>query len=439
MQLEPSGPPSLLRSQQAPLTAPGAPRPRAGSALWARLLLLSLFLHLPGAGLLPVAMILAVPYLGVAIRNADQPRQLRYLAASTLASLVCGLLLTLRLTTGDAPLVLTQLQAAAWLSAFPILSIAGGFAISLLGLRKAVVWIAAGSLLGAVTYYGLAGNTWKYSLAYPVSLTALYLAGRLGRAYVYLVGTCLVGICVAYSARSAALEVLLALMLLALPTYVFARRRAILPLAAVGVLIWVSVLGASNAMEQGLLGDDLKQTYEIQTRGDRNLIAGGRLELSAARVLAHEEPLGYGLGARVPSGVQREALAAVRATGGDADAGYYSIRVFGPRTDLHSIAATLWFHGGLFGAVTALLALGLLLSGIARLVAARSAVAAPVKAACYFALVTAAWDMLFSPMLQIDRVGIGLAIAVGVLILLPVSTRDGRCGTPSTASPHPTA
>ncbi|WP_146066127.1 hypothetical protein [Cryobacterium sp. Y82] len=193
-------------------------------------------------------------------------------------------------------------------------------------------------------------------------------------------------------------------------------------------------ISAANGMIQlmrlGTLGAEIQQRTVDQMRGGQSVLAGGRAEWAASFRLAEQFPFGFGTGIRVEGGIQNEALSAVRTVGGDADASYFRSFVFGNRTDLHSQFVDLWFHFGVGGVLVSVLLAVILCMAVPRVLSALKEIGAVAS----LVILVAAWDLLFSPMADSDRMTAGILISAAVLMV----THTQSSNRLFTSTPAPT-
>ena len=387
---------------------------------WAVLMLVGVSLHVPDLGLVPVGAAVALfRWSDIRRTVVELDRSVRWLLPAAATAVVTAFLLRLALDGSAQGLLsdrITAAQVALWLVAFPLMALGVLVALRIVGERRGLLWLAVGSLVGTVAYLGLAStNPWKYVLSYPVSLLVLAATARVRtRALPLLVCVALVIVSVAFESRSVGGAAAIAAILLAVfggrkrqqVSRHAARRRmwAVAAVSAGGLLLLL------NAMRLGWLGSRLAEQYAVQTAGGQNILLGGRVEWNATWALFQARPIGFGLGTRPTIDLQGAAVRAVARAGGDPSRLYYDFAVFNARVDLHSIVANLWFHAGVGG---------LFLAGVMVVVLVRGSIAVTfldwppaIKAAAYFALGQAAWDLPFSPMAQIDHVVIGLGVGL---------------------------
>lgn len=381
-------------------------------------MLLALSLHIPQFGLVPIGAVVALWRWGAArdALNKAGFRPARWLIPAAAVAILVGLLLRAALAgsyDGTLSSGRTAIEVVVWIAAFPLMAIGGFLAIAVLGVRASALWLSLGALIGGVTYIGFGdGNPWKYVLAYPAALLLLYLASNAAGRLPAL-GACvlLILISVSYDTRNvagaAAITAVLLLMFSKNPSN--ARRGPRLAVVAGVTAAGVALL--LQAMRRGWLGHVLAEQYAAQTTGGQNVFFGGRVEWNVTATLFNARPAGFGLGTKPGGRLQADSISAVAHAGGDPNRQYYNFAVFGDRVDVHSIVGDLWFHAGLGGVALAVVMLSVLVWG------AVSASLAPdwtpgVKAIVYFAVSQAGWDLLFSPMAQIDHVTIGLAVAM---------------------------
>jgi hypothetical protein len=195
-------------------------------------------------------------------------------------------------------------------------------------------------------------------------------------------------------------------------------------------LTLLAVYVVTRAMAGGYLGSNVQQTIIDQTEGgQRNVLLAGRTEVHATAELFTQHPLGYGIAVLPSAGIQRDAVERVLANGGNNSTGYYQRSVFAGRVDLHSMASDLWANGGPGGIALAIVVLAILCIGIVQRSAARGA-----SLATTFVAVSAAWVFLFGPMINIDQVGLALAL---VLSQLPAKAKRGPQQLPLDVDTHP--
>lgn len=401
---------------------------------WAQLMLLTLAVHIPHLGLVPVGVVVALWRIGRAWRALRHLRPARWLVYTATASLIMGAILRLalvgepdgRLQSGG-----TAWQVTIWIAAFPLLGLAGAYALQVLGIRRGLFWVTVSAVIGTLAYYGLpAANPWKFSLSYPVAIAVFYLLLRSRRKLLPIIACLALGmVSVAYDSRNVTGAAIVTAVLVAVrprqadddiddPARVRRHAALMFTLAAGGVaLLW-------NGMKLGWLGSDLAATYARETAGGQNLILGGRVEFRVAAVLMQARPFGFGLGTTPSLALRDQSLLAVQAAGGDPNQRYYNFAVFADRTDMHSILSDLWFHAGWAGVLLAGALLVILVGGLIRAATARS-VRPGLAALAMFGVAQAAWHVLFSPMGQVDQVGIGLALALALLVRAPWQPSDG--------------
>jgi hypothetical protein len=406
------------------------------SVLWAPTMLFTLSVHVPGLGLVPVGAVLAlVRWREIHRATAELwSSSARSLLPCAGAALAVGVLLRIALVgSGDGTLrgSLTAVEVAIWIVAFPLLGLGGFLAFSQLGMYRGLWWVTLGALVGNIAYFGVpALNPWKYVLSYPVSLLVLMLAARArGRLGPILACAVLVAVSVAFDSRSvagaAALTGIFVTVFGSRSPQASSRSSERWRLATIAAVSVAALLVLLNAMRLGWLGATLASQYAQQTTGGRNILLGGRVELNATSVLLDARPQGFGLGASPSLGLQADAIRAVAAAGGDPNRDYYNFAVFGDRVDLHSIIADLWFHAGMGGVALTAVMVAVLLRGVIAM--SSGPWPAGLRAAAYFAISQACWDLPFSPMAQIDHVVIGLAVALTASASArPRSRRRGR-------------
>jgi hypothetical protein len=343
----------------------------------------------------------------------------------------------------------TVIEVAIWVAALPLMAIGGFFAMRVLGFQSSVIWLASGALIGSLAYQGFGTpNLWKYVLAYPVSLLLLHASSKgLTRLAPLAASVALLLISVGNDSRSVGGAVALTAVFVVLfghqaswdarahqpagehllpsrvpPTQMFGRLLT-LSIAAVGGLAILL-----QAMKRGWLGPTLARQYAEQTADGQNILLGGRVEWNVTATLFQARPFGFGLGTSPNLSLQGDAIRAVALAGGDANRTYYDIAVFGERVDVHSIVGNLWFHAGPGGVLLVAVALSLLVLGLVSTTLITDW-RPGTRAVAYFAIGQAGWDLLFSPMAQVDRVAIGLAVALAAVYTRRIAAAERAART----------
>ncbi|GAA4982500.1 hypothetical protein GCM10023225_22860 [Kineococcus glutinatus] len=324
-----------------------------------------------------------------------------------------------------------------------LFSIAAGLGVVLwarrfLRLETVVLLYGTGSLMSGVLDIPGSQNPWKYQLALPVTLIVLSLLQRLRSrlpsvaALLVLTLLLLGGVSAANDYRSFFGFTLLTGVLVTwqalrstggrVPKRGFrAWTTSVLLVAGIVYALYATV---TSLLLSGALGSELQARSRVQVESGGSLIAGGRPEWSATRVLMADSPGGYGVGV-VPA--SRDVLlgkTGLATVGISPDNGYVDNYMFGGQFRLHSIVADCWANFGLVGlALTALVGF-LLLNGLASALIERRAQPVTVLL-CLLAL----WDLAFGP-IHSDLGEVYLALAV---VLQPRS--PGFLGSRTTSAP----
>jgi hypothetical protein len=384
-----------------------------GEVLLAGLVLLGLLVKVPGFSLFPASVFAALVLLPIIATSFRATTLLSALTVWVGIALTVGLILSLTIAreSGAAGGIGVAAPVIGWIISVPLIIALGVWAFERIGINRGIILLFAGALVSSIINAGEIG--WKGSIGFYTTLFALAVVAKtpLFFARVILVGA--VVLATVSDARS--MTIVAALTLAA--TFVNKRTldwgtrqpfRALVLIAMSGA---VAAFLAIQAMQSGLLGAAVQQRTLEQMRFG-SLITGARAEWAATLELFRAQPLGFGTGVAVHPGLQSQAVSAVRAVGGDADAGYFRVLVFGDRTDLHSQLADLWFHFGIPGIVVAVLMMLILTSSTPHLIGQiRVYGAAPIMAA-----LIALWDIPFSPMADIDRTIAGLVLAIAVTL-----------------------
>jgi hypothetical protein len=379
--------------------------------------LLLLFVKVPGFTLLPA---IALPAFALMVTGFFIPT-LR--VAKGTVSLLCAAAiaacsgLILRFIALEIHLVTnspTQLSMILlWVFAFPLLVVAGYWALERVDVFRGVVVTFAGA--AAASILNAQEFSWKGNLGIFVTLVFLALAAR----KLQLTRVILAGSAVANALSDSRTMALIAVIVL-LCTYLTSTHldwvrqnpKKSLFLITGGFLTMSLVM--AQAMLSGLMGQDIRRRTLLQVSGGRDLITAGRTEWAASLELFKQSPLGFGAGVTPGGGMQTDAIDAVQLAGGDySNAFYWTYSVFGERTDLHSTLANLWVHFSVGGVILAV--------AIATVFAAATPNAVGLirnlGAWPLFAVLTGSWDLLFSPMGNSDRIIMAL-LAAAVLIYL---------------------
>lgn len=378
----------------------------------AYLVLLVLLVKIPGFALvpamvLPAAALLITGFFSPIVRYA---RGSGGLILATLLALISGLCLRFLAPQNQSASnsFLEMAMIAAWLVAFPALLLAGVWALARVKLTSGLAIM----LLGA-TFSVLLNSrdlTWKGDVGIFVTLLLLaFSQGHIQWARTILIVSAAAS--AASDARTMSLIAVIVLMASFVPrrqlSWVAMHPKRALLIIVSGCMGLAYLM--SQAMLSGLLGADVARRTIAQMSGGRDLITAGRTEWAASLELFRNSPWGFGIGVTPPEGLQSLALGAVRAAGGDySNMAYWTRSVFGDRTDLHSTLADLWAHFGVGGVLLAgtmaailLTALPLALSSIRQ-----------IGLFPLFALLTASWDLFFSPMGNSDRIVVGLIAGI---------------------------
>lgn len=381
-----------------------------GKSAWT---LATVSLRVPGLGLIPLGALLAAPSILVSWAYCRDDRLVRYLFFATWSAVVFGMVLRVIRTdpSGSDTSVLSAFESVLWISMLCYLAVIGAWALANTELSVALPMIGLGSALGMYLYVHPADQVWKYALGFGLSVTVLGVAARYGVLVTAIAAAVLTVYSLAQGSRSLATVIACALCMM-----VIARRGSGRPnlrsrpkvFGAVLASFAVISLAFGWAMESGVFGARLQASYQEQTSGGQLVIFGGRTEWRAAWSLFRNSPLGYGTGARPGSDQVVDAVASATEFRGSFRDPYFANNVFGPRVDLHSGLWNLWFHFGVMGLVVAGLIGAIIVRGIVEAVLRGSA----YTCAAVVVLGQGLWDLLFSPMMEYDHIGLALGVAV---------------------------
>ena len=376
-------------------------------------LLLAVF-EAPGLSLFPLGAVLAIGLLVTSFFTPSlrRSRHARVLLGATVFSAVAGIVLRFLGVHPDSEVSNTAqaLEILGWLLATPAVVLAALWAFERVDTRRGLVAVLLGASASALL--NAPAFAWKGSTG--IYLTGLALALTWKRPFwsrIVLLGATYLN--ATNDARTMALITICVFIATFLGDRQVASigrhpRRSLLILAASFALLTFAMV---QAMLSGLLGRAVQVRTIVQTSGGRDLITSGRAEWAATLDLMANSPFGFGLGVVPPSSMQRDALGAVRQSGGDYVADYWATNVFIPRLDLHSITANMWSHFSIGGVLLAGVTGWILIAAFPLAVAAvRKLGPLPL-----FALLTASWDLLFSPLADSDRLIVGLIAAVVLL------------------------
>ncbi|OIH97602.1 hypothetical protein BIU90_13540 [Curtobacterium sp. MCBA15_001] len=325
-------------------------------------------------------------------------------------------------TAGRPGTAFVAVTLCAWLLCIPLLVAFILWAGRALSIRGVAIVLATSGIISAVLNEPLA---WKGSLG--VYVTLLVLALVWDRSMLFTRGVLVVS--AVLSAINDARYMALVAMLTVVATFVgpsvrqaFARHPIRWSLLAVGALLLLA-RGAILAMQSGLLGRAIALRTQNQFVGGRSWVEAARTEWAATLQLFSSHPWGFGIGEVTNGGLAREAITQVQSVGGDYSSSYFLVDVFGARVDLHSMTADLWYHFGI-GGVLLVATIALLL--LASLPLALSTIRTG-GALLAFATLAGGWDLLFSPMGNLDR--LIFAVSIGLLFTRRVRSKTDPAGS----------
>jgi hypothetical protein len=381
-------------------------------AAYALLFLMSV--RLPHGGLLPIGTVLALFYFGSSYRALRPFKGTGSLVAATAAASYVGLILALLVPpfAGSQGSVAETAKVVMWITQIPLLSVTAAYALCQISLRRGLMVYALGALVGGILNTpALLGEgnavAWKYLVGYPASTLVLAGLAPISARLVTSLGVLLAGITFAAHARSLAFVLVLATV-----TNLLIRRKpvqeTVLPLVMkVLVIATACALLLMTAMANGWLGSSLQTRYREETSGGRNLVIGGRAEISATMELARLRPEGFGVGVLPSSSFQNQAVNAVAAAGGFTG-DYYSDVVFHGRVDLHSGISNMWYHFGVGGLALAAVCLAVLLRGTVHVMTWDRALQPAALLVIWYGL----WALLASPINGFPYISGALAVCI---------------------------
>lgn len=355
--------------------------------------------------------VLLLPFLQGAHFNR---RGFRWFQWSIVAALASGWLLTI--TTHNRIDQVLQFSAYSELVCLGISTAVLVWASTELRAPTLLAVYGAGALLqAAVTPASWSSNAWKFALSYPVVMIVLALVDKLRSRIIAVVAA------MGVTAMSALHDYrsMVAFVWISVLVFFLNRRhrqvdlRAALRvrpsrIAILGLLLFGAYKLVVKASEAGYLGLRNQQVTIKQTDGFSSLVAGGRVENSAALALFKLRPQGYGPGV-IPS--QHDIAIGTQALidrAGAAVSDYAGDFIFVDAIKLHSIGSDLWVRFGVGGVVLAVVSAVMLAAFLTRNVLSRQ-----IGAAETFVLVVALWDVFFSPIdSNLGQLGLGIAVCL---------------------------
>lgn len=295
--------------------------------------------------------------------------------------------------------------------------------------------LAAGGILGYLivpqTYIFAAADPWKWAFAVPVGFSlAAVLSGTNGARRRWLA----VGAFAAFGAlnlrlgfRSLGGVAILTAGYLLLQVLVGRRspvRRPSMARAVVGLLFCLAAALAilriyDAAAAGGLLGPDAHAKYLAES-GSLGVLIGGRSEILASTQAIMDSPfLGHGSHAKDPTYglILNQRLSSL---------GYQAFVIGGDVIPAHSYLLGSWVESGLMGGLFWLVALVLAVGLLATLYAVRL----PISPLLVFSTTLLVWNILFSPYGNLQRLYGPYGIAICLLGLHELRSRE------SSSSPH---
>jgi O-antigen ligase len=274
----------------------------------------------------------------------------------------------------------------------------------LYGHRRRIILFAAGLALGGILTYYLNPNPyaeyywWKFGLGIPLSLLMVLLSTALNVRKLKILGIFLLvlGAFVNFylDFRSLGAIMVLTACYQVLQAFMGRRGGAVLPrhLVVLGIVLGAVALatfkGYEYAAQEGLLGEDARQKYEMQSQGEYGLFLGGRSEiLVSSRAILDSPLIGHGSWAKDCS--YTNLLSGLQSRLGYASPAYNESCLI----PAHSHIFGAWVEAGILGAVFWLWVLTLAVRVLLRLYRANERLA-PVAAFFAFLLL---WDLFFSP------------------------------------------
>ncbi|MBF4605189.1 hypothetical protein [Curtobacterium sp. VKM Ac-2884] len=368
---------------------------------------------IPGLSLFPApGLLLGLVLAPVVARTLLNERIVAVLFAAATVATASGLITGAYtpVTSGSPGDVFVQATLIAWIYSIPITLALVIWASTGVSKRTAMTLVLAGGLVSALVNEPLA---WKGSIGIFATMLALAFAWG----YSLFLARAILVVSAALSAVGDARFMTLIALLAMAATFIGPKTRARFAQHPVrwSVAIIAAALIAARlaivAMQSGLLGAAIALRTQHQFIAGRSWVEAARTEWAATLHLFSVQPWGFGIGEVTNGGLAREAIARVQAVGGDYTSDYFLVDVFGSRVDLHSMTADLWYHFGIGGIVV------VAIIGAYLLFALPSAIGLTRTGGVLatFGCLAGAWDLLFSPMGNVDRLIVALALAAYVL------------------------
>lgn len=239
-------------------------------------------------------------------------------------------------------------------------------------------------------------NPWKYGLGWGVSVAALALFDR-GRAPATITALALAAWSVLHDSRSLTGFLLLAALLILWRAKGDAvTRDKVLRLGVALLAIWGLYQACTALALQGAFGQDIQwTTYRQAQQAEGNAILGARMESAGTIGLVKDYPLGIGVGTIPNGGISDAIRSGMAGAGVNLDSSYVTDYMLKDRVELHSTVADMWASFSLAGVALAVALIVLIVRAFVREVTQGRA-----RAVVLFVVLSAAWDLAFSPMLS---------------------------------------
>lgn len=345
---------------------------------------------------MPASVIVGFVLAPIAFPAARRYRGSIVIAGLVVLTITWGVLVAaFALNSPSVSLAVSQcLRVLSLMLALPVLL----WACEHAGIARTILAFAIGMLL-SVPLSGLHQlNPWKFDLGLPSTLIALSLPFIYRRRIPQvLIGCALIALNIAFSSRSAAGFLLIAVAL-AFTSSADAtvsnhgRGWVALRYAQFAAVVAGAYFLLQGALLEGMLGEGIQERTQAQIDAGGSLLAGGRPEMGASAALIAANPWGYGVGALPTPAQILTAKGGMAALGYDPNNGYVEQYMFGTSFELHSTLGDLWVTFGLPGAVLAVLCIALLLTGTGSAITTGS-----LSTVAVYLVIRAGWDMAFSP------------------------------------------
>lgn len=390
-------------------------RIRTFEVLLASVIAFCALLHVNGMSIIPLAALVAIPFLPIMGGAAPVGRLGLWLVVLLTSGTYLALSIPQRLGTAGPVTVVTQ--TLLWPVGGLITAIALAWSVRVLGLQRTLLYVGFGAIVSTLIDQSISDNWWKFGGSTGVTILVLAFAEKIGRRAAVFALAALAVANIVFDFRSLAVICFLVfgLALLINPIARVAARGKFATAAAGAILASAVSAAFSLLISSGLAGQALLERAQYQTSLGQNAILGGRTEWGATMDLMKANLWGFGAGTAPANDIVESAIEAAGRLGGDTASPYFYTEVFGARVDLHSSLGDLWYHFGIIGLFSALAISWLLFGSAHRLIRYRPKFWMTLLVLFSLAL----WDLCFSPMLDSAKIAVAFGLSFGVARMFP--------------------